>query len=52
MEIEVLLASPEPGDDDSSLFLARTPFGLVGWIRIRDTQYVSRVIEGISFWGD
>lgn len=50
--VEVLLTDGELDDKRRACYLLKTPFGLTGWIWIPVSQYQSRVIEGISFWGD
>lgn len=50
-EIEVLLTDNKP-DKHRTCFLIKTPFGLLGWAWIPESQYASSVVEGISFWGD
>jgi hypothetical protein len=49
-EIEVLLA--EKKNDLERLFLVRTDFGLVGWLRLSEKDLYDRVIEGLYFAGD
>lgn len=59
-EIEVLLAEADtPTDEDGYKelpmnYLARTDFGLVGWLRLTedDTYYLDPVIKGLGFYGD
>jgi hypothetical protein len=49
-EIEILLA--ESGYDQESFYLAKTPFGLIGWLKIKAGQYKSIDVEGIFWNGD
>jgi hypothetical protein len=51
-EIEVLLTDDKRDQRRGTCFLMRTPFGLLGWAWIPDSQYFSYTIEGLSFWGD
>ena len=59
-EIEILLAAatPQPtGDEESSLtkdYLAKTAFGLVGWLRLTDddTYHMNPIVPGLGFMGD
>ena len=49
-EIEILLA--ESGYGEEAFYLAKTPVGLIGWLKIRAGQYKSIDVEGIKFNGD
>jgi hypothetical protein len=49
-EIEILLADASANDFDVKNFLARTDFGLVGWIRLEG--FAEPIIEGLYFAGD
>jgi len=49
-EIEILLA--ENGYEQESFYLAKTPVGLIGWLKIKAGQYKSIDIEGIFWNGD
>jgi hypothetical protein len=51
-EIEVLLTDDRQDDLHRTCFLVKTPFGLLGWVWVPETQYQSGLIEGISWWGD
>lgn len=51
-EIEVILTDNNPDKNHRTCFLIKTPFGLLGWAWIPESQYYSTVVEGISFWGD
>ncbi len=58
-EIEVLLSETDPQsnpDGFSSLpknYLARSAFGLVGWLRLTDDEtYVTPVLNELRYWGD
>lgn len=59
-EIEVLLADPETGTDEYGYqkpmmnYLARTAFGLVGWLRLteEDNFHMNPVVRGLGFLGD
>ncbi len=59
-EIEVLLADAENGKDEFGEpkpmlnYLARTAFGLVGWLRLTDddTYFMSPVVRGLGYLGD
>lgn len=59
-EIEVLLASPETGKDEYGdekpmmSYLARTAFGLVGWLQLTDDDnyFMNPVVKGLGYMGD
>jgi hypothetical protein len=50
--VEVLLTDDARDERRRTCFLIKTPFGLLGWAWIPETQYKAETIEGISFWGD
>jgi hypothetical protein len=50
-EIEILLAeSSTPDFEPDTLFLVKTDFGLVGWLRL--AGFAEQVIEGLYYKGD
>ena len=49
--VEVLLSDPETNDSEK-LFLVRTEFGLVGWLRLKESYTYDTPIEGLRFMGD
>ncbi|HOG19833.1 MAG TPA: hypothetical protein PKW37_05275 [Salinivirgaceae bacterium] len=54
-EIEILLAEPEIDMGKPMMnYLARTAFGLVGWLRLTqdDTYYMNPIVQGLGFLGD
>ncbi len=51
-DVEVLLTNGEKSKDYETCFLVKTPFGLLGWVWVYQSQYDSKVIEGLSWWGD
>ncbi|HEY6022235.1 MAG TPA: hypothetical protein VIY48_20920 [Candidatus Paceibacterota bacterium] len=52
-EVEVLLTDDRRDDKQHrTCFLIKTPFGLLGWAWIPESQYASSVIEGLGLWGD
>ncbi len=59
-EIEILLAEPEITKNEYGVqnpimnYLARTPFGLVGWLRLskEDITYISPIVKGLGILGD
>ncbi|MGB4654686.1 MAG: hypothetical protein ACOXZ9_06210 [Bacteroidales bacterium] len=59
-EIEILLAEPVTNTDEYGMpkpmmnYLARTAFGLVGWLRLGndDISHMSPVVRGLGFLGD
>lgn len=51
-KIEILLTDGKRDKQYRTSFLAATPFGLVGWIWVSQSQYFSNEVEGISYWGD
>ena len=50
--IEVLISDEQNAIDGHLLLLVRTQFGLVGWVQVPWTTFVSGSIEGIHFIGD
>lgn len=49
--VEVLLC--DPGVDDSErLYLVKTEFGLIGWLRLKEDYSYDTPIEGLRFFGD
>ncbi len=50
--IEILLAEPADNDKMDKLFLVKSNFGLVGWLRINDEDIFSAIIDGLFFAGD
>lgn len=52
-EIEVLLAeSPTKDFESDQLFLVRTDFGLVGWLRLSTEDVYEPVLKGLFYAGD
>ena len=59
-EIEVLLAEADAGKDEYGEaklpmnYLARTAFGLVGWLQLTDddTYHMFPVVKGLGYYGD
>ncbi|HLP50679.1 MAG TPA: hypothetical protein VK154_07315 [Chitinophagales bacterium] len=52
-EIEILLAESTSKDFEMEyLFLARTEFGLVGWLRLSNTDLDNSLLEGLYYAGD
>lgn len=49
--VEILLSDDKESNDFTRSYLARTPFGLVGWITVQIHQEAD-VLEGIFFEGD
>lgn len=52
-EIEILLAeSPTKDFESDQLFLVRTDFGLVGWLRLSAEDVYETVLKGLFYAGD
>jgi hypothetical protein len=51
-EIEILLAPAADNDQLDKLFLVKTKFGLVGWLRIAENEIFGAIIEELFFAGD
>ncbi len=51
-DVEVLLTDGKRSNNSEMSFLVKTPFGLLGWVWIFESQYDAEAIEGISWWGD
>lgn len=53
-DIEILLAAPEKIRDNHSLYLVKTTFGLVGWVKLKDCLYgqPEMEVEGLFMMGD
>jgi hypothetical protein len=52
-EVEVLLAEPLTKDYETDLlFLVRTDFGLVGWLRLENEDMFGGVLTELFFMGD
>lgn len=54
-EIEILLAEPETDPERPMMnYLARTAFGLVGWLQLteNDTYHLDPIVRGLGFLGD
>lgn len=49
--VEVLLCDSELNDSEK-LYLVRTEFGLVGWLRLKESYAYDTPIEGLRFMGD
>ncbi len=54
-EIEILLAEPETDSEKAMInYLARTAFGLVGWLQLteNDTYHMDPIVRGLGYLGD
>lgn len=52
-QIEILLAEKVEDEDKVPLrYLARTDFGLVGWLRVDMDSFMDPIVIGLSYWGD
>jgi hypothetical protein len=51
-EIEVLLAPSADNDTLDRLFLVKTKFGLVGWLRLAEDEIFGAIIQELFFAGD
>ncbi|MRR52272.1 MAG: hypothetical protein EG825_15415, partial [Rhodocyclaceae bacterium] len=48
-DIEVLLAKDGDGISTELLYLVKTPFGIIGWTKIKAGQYKAEEVDGIFF---